>query len=215
MTTTGDTIYSSSGSTPARLGIGSTGNVLTVAGGVPTWAAPASGGGMTLISETTASANSSITYSSLGSYKQLLLIWSQLTYSANGVIGLRFNNDSGNKYTTQTIMGNGASVTVDHRNGGYVDAGWSIFGQSVTSTTIENRSNGFIYIDNYTSTTKYKTYQGRGNWRDNQYSGTISVDFVGSFADTTAITSLDIYQHTSTPTFTNQTGGSFRLYGLS
>jgi hypothetical protein len=41
MTTTGDTIYSSSGSTPARLGIGSTGNVLTVAAGVPTWAAPA------------------------------------------------------------------------------------------------------------------------------------------------------------------------------
>ena len=44
MTTTGDIIYSSSGSTPARLGIGSTGNVLTVAGGVPSWAAPAGGG---------------------------------------------------------------------------------------------------------------------------------------------------------------------------
>ena len=44
MTTTGDTIYSSSGSTPARLAIGSTGNVLTVSGGVPVWAAPAGGG---------------------------------------------------------------------------------------------------------------------------------------------------------------------------
>ena len=44
MTTTGDTIYSSSGSTPARLGIGSTGQVLTVAGGVPSWATPAAGG---------------------------------------------------------------------------------------------------------------------------------------------------------------------------
>ena len=40
MTTTGDTIYSSSGSTPARLGIGSTGQVLTVAAGVPSWATP-------------------------------------------------------------------------------------------------------------------------------------------------------------------------------
>lgn len=39
LTTTGDTIYSSSGSTAARLAIGSTGQVLTVAGGVPTWAA--------------------------------------------------------------------------------------------------------------------------------------------------------------------------------
>ena len=43
MTTTGDIIYSSPGSTPVRLGIGSTGNVLTVASGVPSWAAPAGG----------------------------------------------------------------------------------------------------------------------------------------------------------------------------
>ena len=43
MTTTGDTIYSSSGSTPARLGIGTSGQVLTVSGGVPTWATPSSG----------------------------------------------------------------------------------------------------------------------------------------------------------------------------
>lgn len=42
MTTTGDTIYSSSGSTPARRGIGSTGQVLTVSGGIPTWATPGS-----------------------------------------------------------------------------------------------------------------------------------------------------------------------------
>ena len=48
MTTTGDTIYSSSGSTPARLGIGTTGQVLTVAGGLPSWATPAGGGGKVL-----------------------------------------------------------------------------------------------------------------------------------------------------------------------
>jgi hypothetical protein len=42
MTTTGDMVYSSSGSTPARLGVGTTGQVVTVAGGVPTWATPAS-----------------------------------------------------------------------------------------------------------------------------------------------------------------------------
>ncbi len=44
MTTTGDTIYSSSGSTPARLGIGTTGQILTVSGGLPVWATPAGGG---------------------------------------------------------------------------------------------------------------------------------------------------------------------------
>ncbi len=44
-TTLGDIAYSSAtANTNTRLGIGSTGNVLTVAGGVPTWAAPAGGG---------------------------------------------------------------------------------------------------------------------------------------------------------------------------
>jgi hypothetical protein len=42
MTTTGDTIYSSSGSTPARLGIGTTGQVLAVSSGVPAWTTLAS-----------------------------------------------------------------------------------------------------------------------------------------------------------------------------
>lgn len=41
LTTTGDTIYASSASTPARLGIGSSGQCLTVVAGVPSWAASA------------------------------------------------------------------------------------------------------------------------------------------------------------------------------
>jgi hypothetical protein len=40
LTTTGDTIYASGANTPARLGIGTTGQVLTVASGVPSWATP-------------------------------------------------------------------------------------------------------------------------------------------------------------------------------
>jgi hypothetical protein len=48
LTTTGDTIYASGASTPARLAIGTTGQVLTVAGGVPSWATPAGGGGKIL-----------------------------------------------------------------------------------------------------------------------------------------------------------------------
>lgn len=39
LTTTGDVIYASAASTPARLGIGSTNQVLTVSGGLPVWAA--------------------------------------------------------------------------------------------------------------------------------------------------------------------------------
>jgi hypothetical protein len=65
MTTTGDVIYSSSGSTPARLGIGSTDDVLTVAGGVPTWAAPAgAASGLTLITRNSFSDVASVTVDS-------------------------------------------------------------------------------------------------------------------------------------------------------
>ena len=43
LTTTGDTLYASAANTAARLGIGSTGQVLTVASGLPSWATPTSG----------------------------------------------------------------------------------------------------------------------------------------------------------------------------
>jgi hypothetical protein len=43
LTTTGDIVYSSSGTTPARLGIGSTNQVLTVVAGIPSWQNASSG----------------------------------------------------------------------------------------------------------------------------------------------------------------------------
>jgi hypothetical protein len=53
MTTTGDIIYESSANTAARLAVGSNGQVLTVAGGVPTWATAAGGGGISQVVSTT------------------------------------------------------------------------------------------------------------------------------------------------------------------
>lgn len=49
MTTTGDIIYEASANTAARRAIGSTGNVLTVTGGVPVWAPPATSGTVTSV----------------------------------------------------------------------------------------------------------------------------------------------------------------------
>jgi hypothetical protein len=60
-TTTGDIIYASSANTPARLGIGSSGNVLTVSGGVPTWAAPAGGGKVLQVVSATSTTATTIT----------------------------------------------------------------------------------------------------------------------------------------------------------
>jgi hypothetical protein len=91
MTTTGDTIYSSSGSTPARLGIGATGNVLTVAGGVPTWAAP-SGGGTTSAFNATKSSNQSLSAST----------WTKITWDATTFnIGSTFSTADDKLTTTR------------------------------------------------------------------------------------------------------------------
>jgi hypothetical protein len=90
MTTTGDMIYSSSGSTPARLGIGSTGQILTVAGGVPTWAA-ASGGGFpawTAYTPTVTPQSGSLTaYTAKGIYSQsgkTVCVSAQINITTNG-----------------------------------------------------------------------------------------------------------------------------------
>ena len=93
MTTTGDMVYSSSGSTPARLGIGSTGQVLTVASGLPSWATPAGGGKVLQVVQATYSTTTTIANTalqdtgltatitpSLASSKVLILV-SQLIYA--------------------------------------------------------------------------------------------------------------------------------------
>ena len=72
MTTTGDTIYSSSGSTPARLGIGTAGQVLTVNSGAtaPEWKTP-SGGGKVLQVVSTAKTDSFSASTGAGTYTDI------------------------------------------------------------------------------------------------------------------------------------------------
>jgi hypothetical protein len=215
MTTTGDSIYSSSGSTPARLGIGSTGQVLTVAGGIPSWATPASGGGMTLIAETVANADASISYSSLGSYKQLFMTWSGLYQGSDTGFSLRLNNDSSGIYQVQQCGADDASV-LDEYNNDQTSIGGSIrlpFGKNTPNTKNE-RSQGSILIDNYTSTTKYKQVYWQTSYK---ISASIKVNINARvmYESTSAITSLDIVRFSGAGTLSNSTSTSIRLYGIS
>lgn len=70
ITTNGDLIYGTGSGTYTRRGIGSTGQVLTVSGGVPTWSTPTGGGGKVLQvvqdTLTTTFANSSSTFADVG-----------------------------------------------------------------------------------------------------------------------------------------------------
>ena len=125
MTTTGDTIYSSSGSTPARLGIGSTGDVLTVAGGVPSWAAPAgynpnysllNSGGTALSGVTTR------TISGISAKNDLFIIVAGASADAGAEVLIRLNTDTGANYFQRVGVAYAAStasqddITVDNGN---------------------------------------------------------------------------------------------------
>jgi hypothetical protein len=108
LTTTGDTIYASGANTPARLGIGTTGQVLSVSGGVPAWSAPTA---MTVISSgTLASGGTSLT-SIAQTYKDLILVLRN-GYTTGGGSGVRvrINNDSSGIYSTTRIRSSSTAV---------------------------------------------------------------------------------------------------------
>jgi hypothetical protein len=121
MTTTGDTIYSSSGSTPARLGIGSTGQVLTVAGGVPTWASPAGGGKILQVVSTNDNTKkqvsnateyteiaTAITPSSASSRILIMVSFGLVSNSTNADSAFRIKRDS-----TAIQQGTGGTVNIN------------------------------------------------------------------------------------------------------
>ena len=73
-TTLGDLAYSSAtANTNTRLGIGTTGQVLSVSGGVPAWTTPAGAGAFTLLSTTTLSAATTTVSSISQAYKHLFI----------------------------------------------------------------------------------------------------------------------------------------------
>ena len=115
LSTTGDIYYASAANTPARLGIGSTGNVLTVASGIPSWAAPAGGSsGLNLIATDSFSAVSAITKDSLFSttydnYRILI----EFTCTATASFNYYFRSSGSNitsGYARQTLGSTGTTV---------------------------------------------------------------------------------------------------------
>jgi hypothetical protein len=111
-TTAGDVDYYTSSTAKARLGIGSSGQVLTVAAGVPSWATPSSGG-MTLLSTTTLS-GATVTISGIsGSYNNLYgVIYGVTNATANGEFYIKPNNqvDQGSYTGVRNILNTKAMI---------------------------------------------------------------------------------------------------------
>jgi hypothetical protein len=222
LTTKGDLTPATGSAAFARLGVGANDTVLiadsTAATGMK-WGTPASGG-MTLISETTASALSSLSLSSIPqTYKQLMLVWCGIYHgAASNAFSLRINNNSGTAYFMKASTITGASLTSEFRATTDINASATTtidaFGNNITSTgDLIVQSNGYLLIDNYASTTKLKTYAYQfgyfGGGSNKGQNG------IGVYNSTTAITSLDVYRRSGASTFSNDTNTSIRLYGIS
>jgi hypothetical protein len=204
MTTTGDTIYSSSGSTPARLGIGSTGQVLTVAAGVPSWATPASGGGITLISTTTLTGASVALTSIPQTYNDLHVVIQNFKPANDGAYcNMRLNNDStSNRYRTLTLVSANMETSLDFNNTSF----------HVSSANDNSVATGLSHtrLYNYTNSTTWKMADTMVISTDNSTTANFQCfQRLGVYNQTGAITEINIL-----PSSGNFTSGTVLLYGV-
>jgi hypothetical protein len=160
LTTTGDTIYASAASTPARLGLGTAGQVLQVNSGAtaPEWATIAAGG-MTLINTGgTTFANGTNTISSIpATYQNLFIVIEDWFPFDNAAwIQMRFNSDSTasrHDFNSAISTSNGTFTLTNARMSPAQSN--SAPGTSLTTITIPNYAN--------TTTWKYAVSQSLTN----------------------------------------------------
>ena len=200
-TTLGDIEYrSSTANTNTRLGIGTTGQVLAVSGGVPAWTTPAAAGGMTLL-ETLTFSGASVTSSSIpGTYKNLEIIVRNFKPVSDTRLNFRLNSDTGTNY--QVVVGNNE----DDVNAN-VDKG--IFGDTQDNGTANGILQGFI--PDYANTTTVKVvlsysvtnnFATPTNFQMNRYANI--------YDQTPAITTITFY-----PNAGNFTSGTALIYGVN
>jgi hypothetical protein len=202
-TTLGDIQYrSSTANVNTRLAIGSTGDVLTVAGGVPSWAAVA-GGGTTLL-QSLALSGASVTSSTFSSTYTQILIYIKGAYTNVSAVDLymRINGDTGSNYGYRNIMGDGGGVS----SSGSTSTTFYQFGVGGNSSTPRLTSNGIITITRPSDTDQvFISSQFEG------YDATTYRNYqtVGVYDNTAAITNVTLYTNGQ-----NWSGGTAEIYGV-
>jgi len=209
MTTTGDIIYSSSGSTPARLGIGSSGQVLNVAAGIPAWTTVSSGS-MTLLSTTTLSGASTTISSIPTTYKDLKLVCNSWGPSTNAKeLKMRFNGDTASNYVVAYVFeefGVGATPASSESQT-YLGFAYA----TRASNTVTNNNFVIDLFDYASTTTAYRLGSYVSNYlRSSNGAQTMTFGQTMYKNTGTAITSIELFPETTS----NQTG-TVLLYGVN
>ena len=185
LSTTGDIYYASSANTPARLGIGSTDQILKVSGGVPVWATPASGGGMTLLSTTSLSGTSTTISSINQSYIDLYVVVDYMYFTAGGSGHFTISPNA------QTTLSTTSGLYFNTGSGGLIEyRGNSTIGIGGATIQGNTPSNIFVLkISQYSNSNVVKALDFFGGYTD---SGGIKngFNYAGFFRSETAITSL-------------------------
>jgi hypothetical protein len=187
-TTLGDIAYrSSTANTNTRLGIGTTGQVLTVSGGVPSWATPAGGSDTwSLLSTVTLSGLSTTTISSITSNKIALYMVNART--ATGIPDLIVrpnNNTTAANYKQTLIMNTGGTGGPNYvySYDGVVD---KLF---VGAGDDGNTSMGLWFQIENCKSTSYKNFQ---SWGGSRASGASIYSTSGFYVESAAMTSLTL-----------------------
>lgn len=212
----GDLITAVAADTPARLGVGANGTVLTADSAEATglkWATAASGS-MTLIS-TTALSGTSVTLSSIPqTYKKLVVYISGATNTTNNslIFSLRINGNSNSEYNYVSM--NGASSTLNGSAANYTAI--RMQGSNVNYSSLMN--NVTIEIDNYTyAQQKAVRYYGIGSISgtpadDAEFYSGVGGWAINAAAANAAVTSLTIFDSYNSSNFN---GGTIYLYGVN
>ena len=204
-TTLGDIEYrSSTANTNTRLPIGTSGQFLTVSGGVPAWGS--AGGGMTLLASGSVAASSTgfdLTGIS-GSYEELKLKVMDIDMAASTLIRFRFNSDSTSNYWSYLFGQQDAGSVTDIAN-----PGTSIGLQYETFPTTANGATVILRLPNYSDTVGFKQFETHSTYVASNGSNT-NVKRFGYWGDEGAITGISLT--TSSSSF--DSGATYELWGI-
>jgi hypothetical protein len=165
LTTTGDTYYASAAGTPARLGIGSASQVLSVSGGIPAWSTPA-GSAMTLISRVSVGNTASVTFDNVftSAYTNYVLVidnWFALTNSDDLLIKYRTGGSSGVDASSNHYSG---STSNQYQGNTWVNINTTV-GAAMPLVTSSDTVNGImatLYFNNIGYASTYGWVFGNG-----------------------------------------------------